>query len=99
MIQGMYSKMVALCWLVEDSHYSKLQPHCLREAKSACRTTARKLVNEDVDTECSKLLLKGPDQPVKGCWNWQEAVDEFNWTIKGVCEQDPFMGSTENSGR
>lgn len=82
----------------EISHYAELAPHCMREAKSSCRTTVTKLINDNVDSECAKLLDKGPDNPVENCWNWQQAVDEFNWTIRGVCQDDASMHSKENSG-
>lgn len=82
---------------VDVSPYQNLELHCRRAAINACRTSARSYITDIQQSECSRLLLHGPEIPVPGCWNLQEAIDEFNWTIKGVCEEEPSMISDEQT--
>lgn len=103
-------KLKILCSVgtdAQDDHvvpnpYENIKLECLREAKIGCRAKARILVTKKGDPVCTDLLMKGPDRPLTGCWNWQEAVDEFNWAVKEVCERKEMYtrsNSSNSSGR
>ncbi|GMH43324.1 hypothetical protein BSKO_11246 [Bryopsis sp. KO-2023] len=75
----------------DQNPFEGLKPECVRGARTACRTTARGVIQEDTNSECLDLLVNGPKESTLGCWNLQEAINEFNWTIKAVCLDDAIM--------